>query len=199
MKATPLKIPDVILIEPKVFGDERGYFYESFNQTAFNQVIGYDVQFVQDNHSKSQKGVLRGLHYQLAPKAQGKLVRVIQGEVFDVAVDIRKDSPTFGQWVGEILSAENKRQLWIPEGFAHGFVTLSDTAEFLYKTTDYYAPEFERCIAWDDSDIGIDWPIDNQPKLSNKDLQGTALRLQAIMRELPTFPFILKTEGKGKF
>jgi dTDP-4-dehydrorhamnose 3,5-epimerase len=199
MKATPLKIPDVILIEPKVFGDERGYFYESFNQTAFNQVIGYDIQFVQDNHSKSQKGVLRGLHYQLAPKAQGKLVRVIQGEVFDVAVDIRKDSPTFGQWVGEILSAENKRQLWIPEGFAHGFVTLSDTAEFLYKTTDYYAPEFERCIAWDDSDIGIDWPIDNQPKLSNKDLQGTALRLQAIMRELPTFPFILKTEGKGKF
>jgi dTDP-4-dehydrorhamnose 3,5-epimerase len=199
MKATPLKIPDVILIEPKVFGDERGYFYESFNQTAFNQVIGYDVQFVQDNHSKSQKGVLRGLHYQLAPKAQGKLVRVIQGEVFDVAVDIRKDSPTFGQWVGEILSAENKRQLWIPEGFAHGFVTLSDTAEFLYKTTDYYAPKFERCIAWNDSDIGIDWPIDNQPKLSNKDLQGTALRLQAIMRELPTFPFILKTEGKGKF
>jgi dTDP-4-dehydrorhamnose 3,5-epimerase len=176
MKATPLKIPDVILIEPKVFGDERGYFYESFNQTAFNQVIGYDVQFVQDNHSKSQKGVLRGLHYQLAPKAQGKLVRVIQGEVFDVAVDIRKDSPTFGQWVGEILSAENKRQLWIPEGFAHGFITQSETAEFLYKTTDYYAPEYERCIAWNDSEIGINWPLDQAPILSSKDQLGQTLQ-----------------------
>jgi dTDP-4-dehydrorhamnose 3,5-epimerase len=176
MKATPLTIPDVILIEPKVFGDERGYFYESFNQTAFNQVIGYDVQFVQDNHSKSQKGVLRGLHYQLAPKAQGKLVRVIQGEVFDVAVDIRKDSPTFGQWVGEILSAENKRQLWIPEGFAHGFITQSETAEFLYKTTDYYAPEYERCIAWNDSEIGINWPLDQAPILSSKDQLGQTLQ-----------------------
>jgi dTDP-4-dehydrorhamnose 3,5-epimerase len=176
MKATPLKIPDVILIEPKVFGDERGYFYESFNQTAFNQVIGYDIQFVQDNHSKSQKGVLRGLHYQLAPKAQGKLVRVIQGEVFDVAVDIRKDSPTFGQWVGEILSAENKRQLWIPEGFAHGFITQSETAEFLYKTTDYYAPEYERCIAWNDSEIGINWPLDQAPILSSKDQLGQTLQ-----------------------
>ena len=176
MKATPLTIPDVILIEPKVFVDERGYFYESFNQNAFNQVIGYDVQFVQDNHSKSQKGVLRGLHYQLAPKAQGKLVRVIQGEVFDVAVDIRKDSPTFGQWVGEILSAENKRQLWIPEGFAHGFITQSETAEFLYKTTDYYAPEYERCIAWNDSEIGINWPLDQAPILSSKDQLGQTLQ-----------------------
>ena len=176
MKATSLEIPEVFLIEPKVFGDERGYFFESFNQTAFNQAIGYEVQFVQDNHSKSQKNVLRGLHYQLSPKAQGKLVRVVQGEVFDVAVDIRKDSPTFGQWVGEILSAENKRQLWIPEGFAHGFVTLSDTAEFLYKTTNYYAPEYERCIIWNDSDIGINWPIDNTPKLSSKDLQGITLQ-----------------------
>ena len=175
MKATPLKIPDVILIEPKIFGDERGYFFESFNQTAFNQAIGYDVQFVQDNHSKSQKGVLRGLHYQLPPKAQGKLVRVIQGEVFDVAVDIRKDSPTFGQWVGEILSAENKRQLWIPEGFAHGFVTLSDTAEFLYKTTNYYAPEYERCIDWNDPEIGISWPVEQAPVLSDKDQKGSSL------------------------
>jgi dTDP-4-dehydrorhamnose 3,5-epimerase len=176
MKATPLKIPDVVLIEPKVFGDERGYFFESFNQTAFNQTIGYEVQFVQDNHSKSQKGVLRGLHYQLPPKSQGKLVRVIQGEVFDVAVDIRKDSPTFGQWVGEILSAENKRQLWIPEGFAHGFITQSETAEFLYKTTDYYAPEYERCIAWNDSEIGINWPLDQAPILSSKDQLGQTLQ-----------------------
>ena len=175
MKATPLKIPDVVLIEPKVFGDERGYFFESFNQTAFNQTIGYEVQFVQDNHSKSQKGVLRGLHYQLPPKAQGKLVRVIQGEVFDVAVDIRKDSPTFGQWVGVILSAENKRQLWIPAGFAHGFITLSESAEFLYKTTDYYAPEYERCIAWNDPEIGINWPLDQTPVLSDKDQQGVSL------------------------
>jgi dTDP-4-dehydrorhamnose 3,5-epimerase len=175
MKATPLKIPDVVLIEPKVFGDERGYFFESFNQTAFNQTIGYEVQFVQDNHSKSQKGVLRGLHYQLPPKAQGKLVRVIQGEVFDVAVDIRKDSPTFGQWVGVILSAENKRQLWIPAGFAHGFITLSETAEFLYKTSNYYAPEYECCIAWNDPDIGINWPLDQTPFLSDKDQQGVSL------------------------
>ena len=175
MKAPPLKIPDIVLIEPKVFGDERGYFFESFNQAAFNQAIGYEVQFVQDNHSKSQKGVLRGLHYQLPPKAQGKLVRVVQGEVFDVAVDIRKDSPTFGQWVGVILSAENKRQLWIPAGFAHGFITLSESAEFLYKTTDYYAPEYERCIAWNDPEIGINWPLDQTPVLSDKDQQGVSL------------------------
>ena len=183
MKATPLKIPDVVLIEPKVFGDERGYFFESFNQTAFNQAIGYEVQFVQDNHSKSQKGVLRGLHYQLPPKAQGKLVRVVQGEVFDVAVDIRKDSPTFGQWVGEILSAENKRQLWIPAGFAHGFITLSETAEFLYKTTDYYAPEFERCLAWNDADIGVNWPLNQPPKLSSKDQQGQTLKAFIKIRQ----------------
>lgn len=176
MKATPLKIPDVVLIEPKVFGDERGYFFESFNQAEFNQAIGYEVRFVQDNHSKSQKGVLRGLHYQLPPKAQGKLVRVIQGEVFDVALDIRKESPTFGKWVGEILSADNKHQLWIPEGFAHGFITLSETAEFLYKTTDYYAPEYERCIAWNDPDIGINWPLNQPPVLSGKDQQGQAFK-----------------------
>jgi dTDP-4-dehydrorhamnose 3,5-epimerase len=175
MKATPLKIPDIVLIEPKVFGDERGYFFESFNQAAFNQAIGYEVQFVQDNHSKSQKGVLRGLHYQLPPKAQGKLVRAVQGEVFDVAVDIRKDSPTFGQWVGVILSVENNQQLWIPTGFAHGFITLSETAELLYKTTDYYAPEYERCIAWNDPEIGINWPLDQTPVLSDKDQQGVSL------------------------
>lgn len=176
MKASPLKIPDVVLIEPKLFGDERGYFFESFNHAQFNQAIGYEVRFVQDNHSKSQKGVLRGLHYQLSPKAQGKLVRVIQGEVFDVALDIRKESPTFGKWVGEILSADNKHQLWIPEGFAHGFITLSETAEFLYKTTDYYAPEYERCIAWNDPDIGINWPLNQPPVLSGKDQQGQAFK-----------------------
>jgi dTDP-4-dehydrorhamnose 3,5-epimerase len=176
MKATRLEIPEVILFEPKVFGDERGFFYESFNQQKFNELSGLNVQFVQDNHSKSQKGVLRGLHYQLPPKAQGKLVRVVQGEVFDVAVDIRKSSPTFGQWVSAILSAENKQQLWIPEGFAHGFLTLSETAEFLYKTTDYYAPEMERCIVWDDEDLGIDWPLDEQPSLSVKDTKGSYLK-----------------------
>jgi dTDP-4-dehydrorhamnose 3,5-epimerase len=172
MKATRLEIPDVILFEPKVFGDERGFFYESFNQQTFNQLTGLNVQFVQDNHSKSQKGVLRGLHYQLPPKAQGKLVRVVQGEVFDVAVDIRKDSPTFGKWVSAILSAENKQQLWIPEGFAHGFLTLSETAEFLYKTTDYYAPEMERCIVWDDKNLSIKWPILGKLIVSEKDKLG---------------------------
>lgn len=171
MKATPLTIPDVILIEPKVFGDERGFFFESFNQAQFEQAIGKSVQFVQDNHSRSAKHVLRGLHYQIQ-QPQGKLVRVVQGEVFDVAVDLRKSSKTFGQWVGEILSAENKRQLWIPEGFAHGFVVLSDTAEFLYKTTDYWFPEHERCIRWDDPTLAIDWPpIINQPVISAKDAQ----------------------------
>lgn len=175
MQATRLAIPDVILITPKVFGDERGFFFESYSQRMFEQLTGLRPTFVQDNHSKSQRGVLRGLHYQLPPKAQGKLVRVTQGEVFDVAVDIRKGSPTFGKWVGEILSAENKNQLWIPEGFAHGFVTLSDTAEFLYKTTDYYAPEYERCIAWDDPAIGIRWPLQEAPKLSAKDIQGKSL------------------------
>ena len=174
MKATPLAIPDVILLEPKVFGDDRGFFFESFNQGKFEAAIGRQVAFVQDNHSRSAKNVLRGLHYQIQ-QPQGKLVRVVQGEVFDVAVDIRKSSPTFGQWVGEILSADNKRQMWVPEGFAHGFVVLSDTAEFLYKTTDYYAPEHERCIAWNDPAIAIQWPLGGEPALSTKDRQGKAL------------------------
>ena len=171
MKATPLSIPDVFLIEPEVYGDERGFFYESFNQAKFESAIGRKVTFVQDNHSKSAKGVLRGLHYQ-DPKSQGKLVRVTQGEVFDVAVDIRPKSSTFGKWVAEILSGENKRQLWIPEGFAHGFLVLSDTAEFLYKTTEYYAPESEKCIIWNDSDLDIKWPFNGVPKLSNRDQKG---------------------------
>jgi dTDP-4-dehydrorhamnose 3,5-epimerase len=158
MKVIPLSIPDVLLIEPEVFGDDRGFFFESFNQNKFEDVIGKKINFVQDNHSKSVKSVLRGLHYQLPPKAQGKLVRVIQGEVFDVVVDLRKSSPTFGKWVGEILSADNKKQMWIPEGFAHGFVTLSDTAEFLYKTTDFYSKEHEQAIRWNDETIGIQWP-----------------------------------------
>ncbi|QPK64931.1 dTDP-4-dehydrorhamnose 3,5-epimerase [Methylomonas sp. LL1] len=180
MQATRLSIPDVILFTPKVFGDERGFFFESFNQQRFEELTGLKREFVQDNHSKSQQGVLRGLHYQLPPKAQGKLVRVVQGEVFDVAVDIRKSSPTFGQWVGATLSAENKQQLWIPEGFAHGFVTMSDTAEFLYKTTDYYAPEFERCIAWDDGEIGVVWPFQQAPRLSEKDLQGLSFNVSEV-------------------
>ena len=171
MKATPLAIPDVFLIEPQVFGDERGFFFESFNQAKFEDAIGKKVTFVQDNHSKSSKGVLRGLHFQ-DPKPQGKLVRVTQGEVFDVVVDIRKDSPTFGKWVTEILSAENKKQLWVPEGLAHGFLVLSETAEFLYKTTGYYAPDCEKCIAWDDPSLNIPWPLGGPPKLSAKDLQG---------------------------
>ncbi|HEX7107764.1 MAG TPA: dTDP-4-dehydrorhamnose 3,5-epimerase [Aestuariivirga sp.] len=174
MKATPLAIPDVILIEPKVFGDDRGFFFESFSQAKFEAAIGRHVTFVQDNHSRSVKNVLRGLHYQIQ-EPQGKLVRVVQGEVFDVAVDIRKSSPTFGQWVGEILSAENKRQMWVSEGFAHGFVVLSDAAECLYKTTAYYVPEHERCIAWNDPVIDIQWPIDGEPVLSVKDQQGKSL------------------------
>ncbi len=168
MKVTPLAIPDVLLIEPQVFGDDRGFFFESFNQERFEKILGQKINFVQDNHSKSMKGVLRGLHYQLPPKAQGKLVRVIQGEVFDVAVDLRKSSPTFGKWVGEILTANNKKQLWIPKGFAHGFITLSDTAEFLYKTTDFYSKEHERVIGWNDKTIAIQWPIKNV-LLSSKD------------------------------
>lgn len=170
MKVIPTSIPEVMIIEPSVFGDDRGFFFESFNQQKFEESVGTKVQFVQDNHSKSVKGVLRGLHYQLSPHAQGKLVRVIQGEVFDVAVDIRKDSMTFGQWVGEILTAENKKQLWIPEGFAHGFLTLSDTAEFLYKTTSFYNKNSERSIIWNDNSLGIEWPvIDVAPVLSSKD------------------------------
>ena len=175
MKVTASKIPDVKLIEPEVFEDGRGYFFESFNQKKFNELTGLDITFVQDNHSKSVMGTLRGLHYQLPPKAQGKLVRVIQGEVFDVVVDIRESSSTFGQWTSEILSADNKKQLWIPEGFAHGFMTLSDTAEFAYKTTNYYAPELEQCIAWDDPTLGIHWPLEaTLVKISIKDTQGGA-------------------------
>ena len=173
MKITPLAIADVLLLEPRVFGDARGYFFESYNQRNFEQALGRPVQFVQDNHSRSMKGVLRGLHYQLR-QVQGKLVRASVGEIFDVAVDIRRDSPTFGQWVGEVLSAENKRQLWVPEGFAHGFVVLSEFAEVQYKTTDYYAPEHERCIAWNDPDLGIKWPLDGAPVLSGKDAGGIA-------------------------
>ena len=174
MKHTPLAIPDVVLIEPDVFGDERGFFMESFNQARFEAAIGKPVQFVQDNHSRSVKNVLRGLHYQIQ-QPQGKLVRVVQGEVFDVAVDLRKSSPTFGKWVGELLSAENKRQLWVPEGFAHGFLVLSEYAEFLYKTTDYYAPAHERCIRWDDPKLAIDWPLQGlTPQLSGKDQAGAS-------------------------
>lgn len=172
MKVTPTKLAGVLVIEPRVFGDERGFFFESFNQRAFDEAAGAHVDFVQDNHSKSSRNVLRGLHYQLPPKAQGKLVRVVQGEVFDVAVDLRKNSKTFGQWVGETLSAENKKQLWIPAGFAHGFLTLSETAEFLYKTTDYYSPEHERCIRWDDPGLAIQWPLLHSPTISDKDKSG---------------------------
>lgn len=174
MKATQTSIPDVWVIEPRVFGDERGFFFESFNEKAFNEATGNKLPFVQDNHSKSTKGVLRGLHYQLPPKAQGKLVRVVQGEVFDVAVDIRKDSATYGQWVAEVLSAENKKQLWIPPGFAHGFLTLSETAEFLYKTTDTWSPEHERSILWSDREINIEWPrLGLEPTLAAKDAAGS--------------------------
>jgi dTDP-4-dehydrorhamnose 3,5-epimerase len=175
MKVTPTRIPDVLLIEPKVFGDDRGFFFESFNLRAFREATGLTVDFVQDNHSKSARNVLRGLHYQVE-QPQGKLVRVVQGEVFDVAVDIRKNSPTYGQWAGAILSAENKHQFWVPAGLAHGFLVLSETAEFLYKTTDYYAPEHERCIAWNDPDLAIDWPLAGSPVLSAKDAQGMAFR-----------------------
>jgi len=168
MKVTPLHIADVLLIEPEIFGDDRGFFFESFNQENFKKVVGKKINFVQDNHSKSIKGVLRGLHYQLPPKAQGKLVRVTQGEVFDVVVDLRQSSVSFGKWVGEILSAENKKQIWIPEGFAHGFLTLSDTAEFLYKTTNFYSLEHEHSIIWNDPNIGINWP-DINIVLSAKD------------------------------
>lgn len=170
MQVTKTAIPDVLVLQPKVFSDNRGFFFESFNARTFNQVTGLNIEFVQDNHSKSQRGVLRGLHYQLPPMAQGKLVRVIQGEVFDVAVDLRRSSPTFGQWVGETLSAENKKQLWIPEGFAHGFATLSETAECLYKTTNFYSVEHERSLLWNDTRLAISWPESNVSYLlSEKD------------------------------
>ena len=175
MKITPTTIAEVLVIEPKVFGDARGFFFESFNQKAFNDATGLDLNFVQDNHSRSAKGVLRGLHYQIQ-QPQGKLVRVVRGAVFDVAVDIRKGSATFGKWVGIELSEDNRKQLWIPAGFAHGFLVTSDSAEFLYKTTDYYAPEHERCIAWNDPAIDIDWPVNSQPSLSAKDQKGLVLR-----------------------
>ncbi|MEO8247955.1 MAG: dTDP-4-dehydrorhamnose 3,5-epimerase [Burkholderiales bacterium] len=174
MKVTPTAIPDVLLIEPKVFGDERGFFFESFNAKAFADACGLDVQFVQDNHSRSARGVLRGLHYQIE-QPQGKLVRVVRGEVFDVAVDLRRASPTFGRWVGATLSERDHQQLWVPPGFGHGFVVLSESADFLYKTTDYYAPRHERCIIWNDRDIGIEWPsLGAAPTLSAKDAQGVA-------------------------
>lgn len=174
MKFTPTAIPEVLLIEPQVFGDDRGFFFESFNERRFAELTGITARFVQDNHSKSARHVLRGLHYQIQ-QPQGKLVRVVAGEVFDVAVDLRKSSPTFGSWVAEVLSAENKKQLWIPEGFAHGFLVLSESAEFLYKTTDYYAPEHERCVAWNDPGIDIVWPLMGEPVLSGKDKQGQRL------------------------
>ncbi|MBC3949997.1 MULTISPECIES: dTDP-4-dehydrorhamnose 3,5-epimerase [Pseudomonas] len=176
MNVIASEIPEVLILEPRVFGDERGFFYESFNAKAFADATGLrDLSFVQDNHSRSAKGVLRGLHYQIE-NAQGKLVRVTAGEVLDIAVDIRKSSPTFGRWVSVRLSAENARQLWIPAGFAHGFVVLSDYAEFLYKTTDYYTPAAERCIRWDDPDLAIDWQLDGTPQLSAKDQNGRALK-----------------------
>ncbi|MBC7005805.1 dTDP-4-dehydrorhamnose 3,5-epimerase [Photobacterium sp. BZF1] len=174
MKVIDTKIPDVKIIEPAVFGDERGFFMETWQQEKFSQLVA-ERQFVQDNHSKSNKGILRGLHYQ-TENTQGKLVRVVSGEVYDVAVDIRKDSPTFGQWVGVLLSAENKRQLWVPEGFAHGFYVTSESAEFVYKCTDYYNPKAEHSIAWNDPALGIEWPLDGEPSLSAKDAEGTLFK-----------------------
>ncbi|OGA97569.1 MAG: dTDP-4-dehydrorhamnose 3,5-epimerase [Burkholderiales bacterium RIFCSPHIGHO2_12_FULL_61_11] len=170
----PTALPDVLILEPKVFGDDRGFFFESFNQRDFAQATGLDVQFVQDNHSRSVKGVLRGLHYQIE-HPQGKLVRVTQGEVFDVVVDLRRSSPRFGKWEGVLLSADNRRQLWIPPGFAHGFVVTSDSAEFLYKTTDYWYPEFERSLLWNDPAVGVQWPLQAQPQLAAKDAAGARL------------------------
>ena len=178
LTVTPTEIPGVLILEPKVFGDSRGFFLESFNQESFRQATGLDVNFVQDNHSRSRKGVLRGLHYQLPPHAQGKLVRVVNGSVFDVAVDIRRDSPTFGKWVGVELSEENHRQIWIPPGLAHGFLVTSERADFLYKTTSYYHPGVERAIRWDDPAMGIEWPLDGAPVLSTKDAQAPGLRAQ---------------------
>ena len=185
MKIIATAIPDVLIIEPRVFGDARGFFFESFNQQAFRAATGLDVAFVQDNHSRSAQGVLRGLHYQIE-QPQGKLVRVVRGAVFDVAVDLRQASPTFGQWVGVELSEENHRQLWVPAGFGHGFLTLSETADFLYKTTDYYAPEFERCIAWNDPTLGIEWPLDGLTALlSQKDQAGVLLANAEVFGSSP--------------
>lgn len=182
MKAIPTAIPEVMVIEPKVFGDARGFFYESFNQAAFNAATGTAFEFVQDNHSRSSKGVLRGLHYQLPPHAQGKLVRVVRGAVWDVAVDIRQNSPTFGQWVGQELTEDNHKQFWIPPGFAHGFVVLSDSADFLYKTTNYYAPQSDRGLLWNDPDIGIAWPdLGMEFLLSDKDQKQPLLRNAEVL------------------
>ncbi|MDR3368593.1 dTDP-4-dehydrorhamnose 3,5-epimerase [Rhodoferax sp.] len=178
---TQTSLPEVLILEPKVFGDARGFFFESFNARDFAQCTGLDVQFVQDNHSKSAKGVLRGLHYQIE-HPQGKLVRVTQGEVFDVAVDLRQNAPTFGKWEGVLLSADNKRQLWVPPGFAHGFVTLSDSAEFLYKTTDYWYPDHERSVLWNDPQIGITWPIDGEPLLAAKDRAASPLAQASVFQ-----------------
>lgn len=180
MKIVPTEIPDVLLIEPQVYGDSRGYFYESFNQKAFTDKTGIDSAFVQDNHSRSQRHVLRGLHYQVQ-QPQGKLVRVVVGEIFDVAVDLRRSSPTFGQWVGYCLSAENRQQLWVPAGFAHGFLVLSEVAEVLYKTTDYYAPQHERCLLWNDAEVAIAWPLNAEtPILSAKDQAGQPWQLAEV-------------------
>lgn len=181
MKVTTTSIPDVLCIEPQVFGDERGFFLESFNQKAWDEQTGQVRTFVQDNHSRSQQGVLRGIHYQLT-KPQGKLVRVVSGEVFDVAVDLRKSSPAFGEWVGVVLSSENKRQLWVPEGFGHAFMVLSESADFLYKTTEYYAPEDEYCIRWDDPQLGIAWPLNITPQLSAKDAKGMLLQQAQVYK-----------------
>ena len=175
MKVVPTAIPDLLILEPRVFGDDRGFFLESFNARRFAELTGVNTTFVQDNHSRSARGVLRGLHYQLR-QPQGKLVRVVAGEVWDIAVDLRRRSPTFGHWEGALLSADNKRQLWIPEGFAHGFVVISESADFLYKTTDYYAPEHERCIAWNDPELAIDWRYGGDPVLSEKDRAGARFR-----------------------
>jgi dTDP-4-dehydrorhamnose 3,5-epimerase len=175
MRVIPTPIPEVLIIEPKVFGDDRGFFFESYNERAFTDAAGKQWSFVQDNHSRSRRGVLRGLHYQMPPHAQGKLVRVVAGEVFDVAVDIRRSSPTFGTWVGVELSAENRRQLWVPPGFAHGFLVTSEVADFVYKTTDYYAPAAERSLLWCDPQIGIRWPMQGEPKMSGKDFEGKPL------------------------
>lgn len=181
MQVIQTAIPEVLILEPKVFGDDRGFFFESFNQQTFEKLTGVNAHFVQDNHSKSAASVLRGLHYQIQ-QPQGKLVRVVAGEVFDVAVDLRRTSNTFGQWVGAVLSAENKRQMWVPPGFAHGFLVLENDTEFLYKTTDYYAPQHERCVRWDDPEIGIEWPLKDLPILSAKDKLGLDL-LQAEVFE----------------
>ena len=179
MNIIATEIPDVLIIEPRIFGDDRGFFYESYNEKAFTEKTGVKLNFVQDNHSRSTQNVLRGLHYQIQ-QAQGKLVRVISGEVFDVAVDLRKSSPTFGQWIGCLISAANKRQIWVPPGFAHGFVVVSESAEFLYKTTDYYAPQYERTLLWNDPDLAIDWPLSGEPILSAKDQAGQPLKTAEV-------------------